>query len=45
VLAQAILNDYLGFKTDLEVSKAFMRDVISLLPSSSNSQMTRSTIG
>jgi Family of unknown function (DUF6166) len=32
VLAQAILNDFLGFQTDLSVGRAFMQDVIAGLP-------------
>jgi hypothetical protein len=31
-LAQAILNDFLGFDADLVVSSAFMRDVVATLP-------------
>jgi Family of unknown function (DUF6166) len=31
-LAQAILNDFLGFEVDLIVSSAFMRDVVAELP-------------
>ena len=32
-LAQAILNDFLGFRVDLIVASAFLRDVIARLPS------------
>src|SRR5581483_11341741 len=32
-LAQAILNDFLGFKPDLHVGEEFMRDVVARLPS------------
>src|ERR1700751_5646649 len=33
LLAQAILNDYLGIEVDLLVARAFMRDVVAQLPS------------
>ena len=32
-LAQAILNDFLGFDVDLIVASAFLRDVVAHLPS------------
>ena len=33
VLAQAILNDYLGIEVDLPVARTFMREVVAHLPS------------
>jgi hypothetical protein len=33
LLAQAILNDYLGFEADTLVARVFMRDVVAYLPS------------
>ena len=33
LLAQAILNDYLGIEVDLFVARTFMREVIAQLPS------------
>lgn len=33
LLAQAILNDYLGFEVDTLVARVFMRDVVAHLPS------------
>jgi hypothetical protein len=33
LLAQAILNDYLGIEVDLLVARTFMREVIAHLPS------------
>jgi hypothetical protein len=32
-LAQAILNDFLGFNVDLIVASAFLRDLVARLPS------------
>ena len=31
-LAQAILNDFLGFEADFVVASAFLRDVVARLP-------------
>ena len=33
LLAQAILNDYLGIEVDLLVARMFMREVVARLPS------------
>jgi hypothetical protein len=44
-LAQAILNDFLGFNVDLIVGAAFLRSVVARLPSESSSPEMRSPRG
>jgi Family of unknown function (DUF6166) len=41
LLAQAILNDYLGIEVDLLVARTFMREVIAQLPSDVRTRRAR----